>query len=385
MSESAYSITVTPEGVLLVNDSPVNPPEGGDWLADDRLRWALDQVAAQHRQIGGSLRLTITDQRDGGYGTNRTLLQPGQTATLDSLRRASGRDLSAWAPHETPPAQEPESLHADEARPPAEQDSINTEAERQDSVPVGHHASATSPATAEPAPPPPTLPSSPDDDEHGLATPSRRDEVTEARQPISSPSPPPPHEDAGLHVVTPPPVQTPPRPPMGSQKAKRQPKAPKKPKVKKAEEKDDQPQRPSNWTVYTPTPGTERPVLNGDAGRERDRPVVTGGVSRRMVALIVVAVAVVATFIAFSVARAQFSVAHVAVCVDQRSSARVAPDSVCDDPANGGYLHWWYVPSGEFVPGVGGAIDPAAGSFTKPGEKAPVTYGYDPAGGTFQK
>lgn len=96
MGNTSYAVTITSDHQLIVNDTPVAPPEGihrGD--SEALLAWALDRVSDAHADGGGVMILTIRDHREGGYGTSETVMQDGEDITIEDLRRRTGKDLSA--------------------------------------------------------------------------------------------------------------------------------------------------------------------------------------------------------------------------------------------------------------------------------------------------
>lgn len=98
MNTTSYSLAMTPEGRLIVQGQAVHPPAGMD--PDDSealLAWALEQVTRAHHRGGGTMNVTLRDQRPTGYGAVDATLQPGQVISLTHL-------VELRAPRNTPAA-----------------------------------------------------------------------------------------------------------------------------------------------------------------------------------------------------------------------------------------------------------------------------------------
>lgn len=135
---------------------------------------------------------------------------------------------------------------------------------------------------------------------------------------------------------------------------------------------------PEGWIEHVPKPGTERPVIEEEV--KEDKPKVKTVGLWKVVLTAIIAVAVTAgAFMIYLDNKDQIT--YVAVCVDSRTEARVTPDEVCDSDENTGYYRWWYVAEGGEVPAVGGRISRSQGSFSAPGDEAPVTFGFEDEGG----
>ena len=72
-----YTLTVTPELQLLVNDALVEAPGTGT-DGDQLLEWGLESVSAFQVQSDTALTLVVRDERPGGLGDSAITLHPGQ-------------------------------------------------------------------------------------------------------------------------------------------------------------------------------------------------------------------------------------------------------------------------------------------------------------------
>lgn len=169
MPDIEYSITVTPDHGLVVNDTPVPYPshiDDGD--SEGALSWALDSVADQHNSNEGStMSLRIEDQREGGYGVKSiTSLPPGQNVDLEALRERAG---FVWAPPPPPAVVEATPAVDEPSLPPRSQATWVEEVFSEEPIPEATPAPAPAPAPASASRPVPSAPAK------DTSTPLKRD------------------------------------------------------------------------------------------------------------------------------------------------------------------------------------------------------------------
>lgn len=84
-----YFVKITDDHRLLVNDRELTPGGIASGDSEALLAWALDRVAQAHMGSGGSMTLNVFDYREGGYGSQNVVLQPGTVVGIEDLREAS--------------------------------------------------------------------------------------------------------------------------------------------------------------------------------------------------------------------------------------------------------------------------------------------------------
>lgn len=344
----SYSVTITADHRLVVNDDEVAPPETaqpGD--SESLLSWALDQVCDAHREHGGRLHLTIRDQRDAGYGTRRVRLRDGQQVTIDDLRAHTKHDYRDTSIQ--PDGQTAQSAYANDiATAPPEDDAI---------APDQRHSAGTPD-------------SSPDrdvaacaDDEDWPAHPARDEPGTAA--------PLPHRQRSTVQAARVDPTTTPKK--GRSTKPGRVDHAQRNGNERPAE------RRPSTWRLTTrrvPRPVATRTERGAKSTSPKRRRV-------RIVSLVVVA-AVLAGLVGVRIVGGG-PTTYVAVCVDNRKMSRLPTDSNCKDGGSA-YYRWWYVPEGARVPAVQESVEPGDGAFTSPSEDdATIDYGFASEGGSVRE
>lgn len=403
----SYTVALTREGGLVVNGSTLAPPSFGEHATpDDHLEWALKEIAGQHDQNNETLFLTIEDHRQGGYGLSEVELAPGEYATIEDLRNATGRDLSGWSgdQHSNEGGSTSSSV-SDEADPGWASFAADAEGGESDedsgaSVDTDDGWADDGQASKERGVGDEAVP----EDEGGDSQPTWWDEVSgerdetqggpswESQEPVIF----------GQHEID-----------RGDGKSRGwksavakavgpKPKPDKKPKRKRTKGAVTKkgvtaPQSDARtaaaaardaWTPYKPAQGTEPPGLDeqneGEGKARRPRRPIARARTRTLVAVAVVAALCGAGITKVLAERGQ-ATKYVAVCVDQRTQARAETIDPCKEDAEEGHYRWWYVAEGGKVPAVGGAVNAQSGSFVKPEDDAPVTYDYAQAGGVIEK
>lgn len=413
--------------------------------SDEVLDWVLREIAVVHRQTGGTLTLTLEDTRQGGYGRARTTLKPGQTATLASVRARTDKDLTDWTPPsqasvstESSPASE---QATEDAQPPAASPSESV-ADEQPSPSTKDTFTHPAPGPAQPEDPeaqeqPTSAPTS--HQQPGEWAPSarrHRDPLDDdATLPAQQPAPVAPQS----HQQQPPAQVEPSAPPradqqqgqteqpvadtgqQGGQRSDEKPGAissllsgtrnffasPEQ-RARRAADAGtgkkgsasagtktavalapEQRAEQYGWTPRTRTadrfPNVQEEDERANQGaskRDSKRPATATRVKRwRAVAVVAVIIAVVLA-VALVKKVNQGKPSFTAICVDQRTTVRVAQDELCKSEA--AHYRWWYVAHGDKVPPVTGAVDQHSGGFDKPTSGARITYGFTAKGGTAQ-
>lgn len=388
--EIEYSVTITADHRLLVNDAPVGNPAIRDGDSEALLSWALVTIAQKHDEIGGSLFLTVRDNRDGGYEGGVVRLPEGRNVLLADLRAREGRTFSYSAParpaSEPEEAEEPRLMH----RPPAPAlpddldetiptrrrlretgpvpvvgaDEHPVDASHTGGVPADEVAASAEPTASTPEPEAP--PGAVQSDATHAETPDTVHPAPE-REPDPAPyvAPPAPVDEPRERAETP-----------WADRVVAQVPFPEPTPVLVAESMPDDP------LVQTITYTRDRPKEDeieariADPKRRKRNRIILGAVAGVVVLLIGV--------VWFA---NQGKTAYAAVCVDERTMARQASDTACEPGADSSpYYRWWYVPAGSRVPAVGDIAQEDQGTVNAPSRKdATVSYGYAESGGVFEK
>lgn len=388
----SYTVALTREGVLVVNGSTLTPPSyGGRATPDDHLEWALKEIAEQHDQHHETLFLSIEDHRSGGYGHTEVELAPGEYATIEDLRSATGRDLSQRVKEQSPDEDDPVSAQdarSDDGSTGVEQDgALAADAWVDDGASEGSTVPADAPVeqgveeyseSADEADGPGWWGEAGEGEYPEHASDAQGEPVIFGQTQIDRPE-----EKTGRGWKSKAAKAARPKPKgkKGRRHDKDAPGPPEVPRTPASEERE-------SWTPYSPAEGVEPPSLDEEdtskSGKSDKKPRRGGRTrTRTLVAVAVVAALFGGVVTKVLVERSQ-STEYVAVCVDQRTQARVETIEPCKE-GSVAYYRWWYVAQGERVPAVGGVADSKNGSFVNPDDDAPVTYDYAQGGGVIEK
>lgn len=402
--EIEYSITITEDHRLLVNDAPVSTPAIREGDSEALLSWALGIVAQKHDEIGGALILTVRDKRDGGYAGGVARLPEGRNVLLADLRAREDRTYTPPAHHTLAP--EPEVVTEPLASDPAPStDALPDDIEettprvrRRDFRQTGPIATEgmtleeppqDTPEASSPAASP--VPSSPT----GTAQDEYQEPTAGDNHPVEMQTAPPlvehPEHVAEMPVEVPsepesaPVINTAP-----------QPSAPLPAPTPNVAWEDQPvprlpiPERSTSLVEEKPEPRQSNPIpyaRNRPQAEEIEGKVVDPKRRRRNRIILGVVGAVVVGAIGAAWFANQGKTAYVAVCVDERTMARQATDTACDaETASSPYYRWWYTPEGSQVPAVGDFAQEDQGTVNAPSRKdATISYGYEEDGGVFEK
>lgn len=311
-----YTLTLTPAGVLEVNDAVVEVPDGHR-NGVQPLRWALGQVNDQHcRSSGQELTLVVYDERSGGRGKTVTLVAPGEVVDVDAL-----------AP--SPAGRTPVAQRATRREDRESQDALRRPPSRRVTPDAASSADLRSPVRLEPTeptePPDRGMPAEAETQREGREEAARNELPAIAR---------PPTKVVQLRV---PPTAAVERRPSPESTAKI---------VKYSWQRSD---------LVEVTPSVPRPLLSD----QPDPPRVIM-ISRTRAAMVAVALLVAMVLAAgFAFAR-QSQEPQSAVCVEVTTMTRMSAAHGCQFPRQ-----WWYVPPGQPLPSIGGVVA-TSGAFTAP-------------------
>lgn len=368
--EIEYSITITGDHRLLVNDASVSSPTIADGDSEELLSWALSIVAQKHDEIGGTLVLTVRDKRDGGYAGGVVRLPEGRNVLLGELQQREGH-VYAQASRPVPEvvADDLDTTTPRRRRNARQTGPIAVEPEVTDAPQEATSEPVVVPAQAVEAQLPAYTQDAPVGEEHLDEAPVAQPDVAEAT-PASVETPETDHEqsapapliqeseDWADHVVPVFPTQTSERP---------------EPVVERKQES----------SLTTPIPyARNRPqadVIEGkriDLKRRRRNRIILAGA-----AVVVVGVIGAAWLVS------QGKTAYAAVCIDERTMARQATDTACEPEAGSSpYYRWWFTPEGNQVPAVGDFAQAGQGTINTPARgDATISYGYEEDGGVFER